>query len=88
MEKKNAILIIHGFLGNVDDNIYLEETLKKEKNNVYSFNLPGHEEYIKIKNVTRDDWINFSYNEIQKLINAKYESIVLIGHSLGGEYKF
>ena len=84
MDNKTAILIIHGFLGNIDDNIFLEETLKKAKYDTYSFNLPGHEEYIKIKNITRNDWIDFSYNEIQKLINDKYENIILIGHSLGG----
>ncbi|MBO5138937.1 MAG: alpha/beta fold hydrolase [Bacilli bacterium] len=82
--RRIAILIIHGFAGGTYDQEDLAFQLELiNEFDVYSFTLPGHDKYV-VKKVTSKDWLETSENYIQKLINAGYKNIYLIGHSMGG----
>ena len=83
---KKAILIIHGFIGTISDNEYLQNYLTYDSNfDVFSKTLPGHfknnEDYQKVEYL---EWIKFVDLEITELINHGYKSIYVIGHSMGG----
>lgn len=79
---KKAVLIIHGFAGTLKDHKYLEMRLKKEHYDVYTFLLPGHDKKI-IRGVTRQEWIEASEKELQKILKKKYKEVTVFGHSMG-----
>ncbi len=81
---KKAVLIIHGFAGNLSDHEYLEHYLKEKGGyDTYTFLLAGHEKKI-VRNVTREDWIKSAESELNKIIERGYKDIYVIGHSMGG----
>lgn len=81
---RKAILLIHGFAGGSYDYHTLANDLQLYKNfDVYTFTLPGHEK-ARIKNVTKEDWIESAEAQIEKLIKNGYKKIYVIGHSMGG----
>lgn len=84
MMRKKAILLIHGFAGSPFDYGNLANDLELFSNyKVFTYTLPGHNKLI-IDDVTREDWINKSEYQIEKLINNGYKEIYIIGHSMGG----
>lgn len=81
---KKAILLIHGFAGgNYDYNSLGNDLELYNSFDVFTFTLPGHERMI-IDKVTRKDWIKKAEDEIEKIINANYKEVYVIGHSMGG----
>ena len=81
---RKAILIIHGFTGNLYDNEYLMNYLEYNPwFDVYAKTLPGHNKD-RFSKAKYTDWIDFVDSEIQNLINCGYHSIYIIGHSMGG----
>lgn len=84
MKLRKAILIIHGFAGGTYDEEILANYLEFDRRlDVFSFTLPGHD--VKSREVsTCDAWIKSSEEHITELINKGYNSIYLIGHSMGG----
>lgn len=81
---KKAILLIHGFAGGNYDYNSLNNDLELYNNyDVFTFTLPGHERMI-IDKVTRKDWIKKAEEELEKIINAGYSEVYIIGHSMGG----
>ena len=81
---RKAVLIIHGFTGNLYDNEYLMNYLELDsKLDVYARTLPGHNQD-RFCNAKVDDWLNFVDNQVKELINNGYKSIYVIGHSMGG----
>ncbi len=81
---RKAILIIHGFTGNLYDNEYLMNYLEFDHNyDVFARTLPGHNKD-RFSHAKFDDWLKFVDNEIQELINNGYRTIYVVGHSMGG----
>ena len=81
---KKAILLIHGFAGgNYDYNSLGNDLELYNSFDVFTFTLPGHERMI-IDKVTWEDWIKKAEDEIEKIINANYKEVYVIGHSMGG----
>ncbi len=80
---KKAVLIIHGFMGEISEVEYLNNQINLNSNiDAYAFSLPGHDKYT-IKDVKYQDWIKASENMINTL-KKKYKTIYVIGHSMGG----
>ena len=81
---RKAILIIHGFTGNLYDNEYLMNYLELDPRfDVYARTLPGHNKD-RFSDAKMEDWLQFVDNQIQELINNGYRTIYVIGHSMGG----
>ena len=81
---RKAILLIHGFAGGSYDYNSLNNDLELYNCfDVFTFTLPGHERMI-IDKVTRKDWIKKAEDELEKIINAGYSEVYIIGHSMGG----
>lgn len=81
---RKAVLIIHGFAGGTYDEEELAFHLQKNyKFDVYQITLPGHEKR-SFKKIKYNDWIEYSEKKIEQLINYGYDSIYLVGHSMGG----
>lgn len=81
---RKAILIIHGFGGGTYDEEYLAHRLQLIKNyDVYTFTLAGHDGLFK-PNMNEEEWINCCDDMIKFLIKNGYNSIYVIGHSMGG----
>ena len=81
---RKAILIIHGFTGNLYDNEYLMNYLELDATfDVYARTLPGHARD-RFANAKVDDWLNFVDNQVKELVNNGYKTIYVIGHSMGG----
>ena len=81
---RKAILIIHGFTGNLYDNEYLMNYLEYVPSfDVYAKTLPGHDKD-RFKDCKYTDWISFVEEEIETLITKGYRTIYVIGHSMGG----
>lgn len=83
---KKAVLIIHGFVGELYDNEYLMNYLEYDnKFDVFARTLPGHYRGDKhYQKVMHQEWLDFIDNCILELINNGYKNIYLIGHSMGG----
>lgn len=80
---RKAILIIHGFGGGTYDEEYLANKLETIRNyDVYTFTLPGHDG-IKL-NMKEEKWVKKTEEMLEFLINNKYKTIYVIGHSMGG----
>lgn len=78
-----TILFIHGFSALEGDNIYFLNYLKNKKNiELNTFILPGHHEN-KMDKVTYQKWLEKAEEELLFLLQKK-ESVILIGHSMGG----
>ena len=84
MKSKKAILIVHGFAGNMNENKDLALFLENQNFDVKLFDLPGHGESKHVGKLKKEDWILAVENELINLINNNYEEIYLIGHSMGG----
>lgn len=80
---KKAVMIIHGFMSNLKEIQYLSDIIKQNSNiDVYTFTLPGHDDY-SFKNIKYQDWIKSSEEMLMNL-KKSYNSIYIIGHSMGG----
>lgn len=80
---RKAILIIHGFAGGTYDEEELANYLEiNRKFDVYQFTLPGHNK--NLSKVKYQQWIKSCESKIEWLINNNYNSIYIIGHSMGG----
>lgn len=81
---RKAVLLIHGFaggnydFGNLNNDIQIYSDI-----DVFTFTLPGHDKLI-VSNVTKEDWINRSEEQLKNIINNNYDEIYIIGHSMGG----
>lgn len=81
---RKAVLIIHGFTGNLYDNEYLMNYLEYEpKFDVYAKTLPGHTKE-RFENCKYPEWVTFVEDEIEHLIQNGYHEIYVVGHSMGG----
>ncbi len=81
---RKAIVIIHGFTGNLYDNEFLMNYLEDELLfDVYAETLPGHDKD-RFSDATVDDWKESIDNIMKRLINNGYTKIYVIGHSMGG----
>ncbi len=81
---RKAIVIIHGFTGNLYDNEYLMNYLELEPSyDVFASTLPGHNKD-RFSDATCEDWKNHVDGVITNLINNGYKNIYVIGHSMGG----
>lgn len=79
---KKAVLFIHGFSAQVEDNSYFIETMKKHKLiDIHTFILPGHEQR-RMGKVKYQDWIQASEVELNKLL-AQYSKVTIVAHSMG-----
>ncbi len=80
---RKAILIIHGFAGGTYDEEDLANYLELNRNfDVFQFTLPGHNR--NLSKAKYKDWIDYSESKVKWLIDNGYDSIYLIGHSMGG----
>ena len=81
---RKAIIIIHGFTGNLYDNEYLMNYLECDSSfDVFAKTLPGHNKD-RFSDATIDDWKNSVDEEIKNLIHNGYRTIYVVGHSMGG----
>jgi esterase/lipase len=81
---RKAIVIIHGFTGNLYDNEYLMNYLELEPMyDVFASTLPGHNKD-RFSDAKFEDWKNHVDEEITNLIKNGYKKIYVIGHSMGG----
>ena len=81
---RKAIVIIHGFSGNLYDNEYLMNYLELEPMyDVFASTLPGHNKD-RFSDAKFEDWKNHVDEEITNLIKNGYKKIYVIGHSMGG----
>ena len=81
---RKAILIIHGFAGGVYDQERLYHELELKWNyDVFTFTLPGHEG-VTDRDIKYTEWIEKAESEVEFLINHGYQTIYVIGHSMGG----
>ena len=81
---RKAIVIIHGFTGNLYDNEYLMNYLEYDSHfDVYAETLPGHNGD-RFTSAHAIDWKKSVDDEIQKLIKNGYHTIYVVGHSMGG----
>lgn len=78
-----AVLFIHGFLGSPRQFQYLEPIVRKSGCDAYSLLLPGHggtlSDFVRSG---RSKWQSYVSREVERL-RAQYESILLVGHSMG-----
>ena len=81
---RKAVVIIHGFTGNLYDNEYLMNYLEDEMLfDVYAETLPGHNKD-RFSDANINDWKNAIDNLMNRLINRGYKTIYIVGHSMGG----
>ena len=81
---RKAIVIIHGFTGNLYDNEYLMNYLEyNPRFDVYAETLPGHNQD-RFSDASINDWKKSIDILITRLINNGYREIYLVGHSMGG----
>lgn len=84
MCRRKAVLIIHGLAGGTYDQEPLANYLEIDRRlDVFNFTLPGHDVKDRRK-ATEKEWMEESERQLQKLIDAHYKTIHLIGHSMGG----
>ena len=81
---RKAIVIIHGFTGNIYDNEYLMNYLECDSRfDVYAETLPGHNKD-RFSDASVNEWKKSIDSEIKKLVDRGYKTIYVIGHSMGG----
>ena len=81
---RKAIVIIHGFTGNLYDNEYLMNYLEYDPLfDVYAKTLPGHNKD-RFSDASVNDWKKSIDDTIKKLSRLGYRTIYVVGHSMGG----
>ncbi len=81
---RKAIVIIHGFTGNIFDNEFLMNYLELDsKFDVYAKTLPGHNQD-RFSDATVNDWKKCVTEQIKELVKCGYHTIYVVGHSMGG----
>ena len=81
---RKAIVVIHGFTGNLYDNEYLVNYLQEDLLfDAYAETLPGHNKN-RFSDASVDDWKNAVDNIIERLLKLGYKNIYVVGHSMGG----
>ena len=81
---RKAIVIIHGFTGNLYDNEYLMNYLELDSSfDVFAETLPGHNKD-RFSDASVNEWKKSVDNLMIKLINNGYKTIYVVGHSMGG----
>jgi len=81
---RKAILIIHGFTGNLYDNEYLMNYLELDNEyDVYARTLPGHNKD-RFTGSNCEEWKKSAEMQVEELINNGYQKIYVVGHSMGG----
>ena len=81
---RKAIIIIHGFTGNLYDNEYLMNYLEMDSSfDVFAETLPGHNKD-RFSDASVDEWKKSVDDLVNRLIGEGYRSIYVIGHSMGG----
>ena len=84
-KKKHVVLLIHGFISSP---IIFDELIKEFEENHVDYQAPlihgfGIKRIKLLFSLTEDDWIR-QITETYDLLDSQYESISVIGHSLGG----
>ena len=81
---RKAVVIIHGFTGNLYDNEYLMNYLEHNMEfDVYAETLPGHNRD-RFSDASVDDWKSSIDRLMTNLIKDGYRKIYVVGHSMGG----
>lgn len=83
--KKNTkvVLLFHGLTGSPFELKKFGQFLYSNGYDVYAESLPGHgNDFINIKSVTYQDWLNFSYKKFEEL-SLQYNEIFVGGLCLG-----
>lgn len=81
---RKAIVIIHGFTGNLYDNEYLMNYLEYNSHfDVYAETLPGHN-HDRFSDSSVKEWKDSIDVLMNKLIKNGYKTIYVVGHSMGG----
>lgn len=78
-----AILLIHGFLSDVNDFASIKDILKDYYDEVIIPNLPGHGEDMGVHPFEAEKTINMVIDAFDDL-NKKYKTIDVMGYSMGG----
>lgn len=79
-----ACLIIHGYTGGPFEVQPLADHLQENTGwQIYVPTLPGHGEELELADLTYEDWL-FAAEELFKELNTTYETIYVIGFSMGG----
>lgn len=84
-KKKHVVLLIHGFISSP---IIFDELIKEFEEHQVDYQAPliygfGIKRIKLLFSLTEDDWIR-QVTEVYDLLDSQYESISVIGHSLGG----
>jgi esterase/lipase len=80
--KKEAILFIHGFMGNPNEFDILKDNFNNLGYETFSFVLSGHSGG-KINHVKRKDWENDCVKSINLILSKGYKEIIIVSHSMG-----
>ncbi|MDD3241892.1 MAG: alpha/beta fold hydrolase [Bacilli bacterium] len=84
MRYRRAVLVVHGFTGKLYDNEYLVNLLQLNgRFDVFAFTLPGHDKF-RLEKVKKEEWVKSVDDQIKLLIKNHYDTIYLVGHSMGG----
>lgn len=84
MRYRRAVLVVHGFTGKLYDNEFLVNKLQLNgKFDVFAYTLPGHDKF-RLEKVKKEDWVKSVDENIKELIKNHYDTIYLVGHSMGG----
>lgn len=79
-----AVLVIHGFSGQLVDNEVLVNKLQFNKRfDCFAWTLPAHDKN-KINKVKYQEWIKAVERQVELLIKKGYKKIYIVGHSMGG----
>lgn len=81
---KKALLILHGFAGDVRHYDELKEYFKSYSDvDIFTFVMPGHETGFVCK-AKATDYLKESELQLQTIIDKGYDDITILGHSMGG----
>lgn len=79
-----VVLLCHGFMGSPRQMAWLVPIIERAGLDVVNLTLPGHECDINAFAAAHDDAWQRAVNDAVDDLRARYDSIVLIGHSMGG----
>lgn len=81
---KKALLILHGFAGDIRHYDELKEYFKEcSDTDIFTFVMPGHEQGTICK-AKASDYLRESEIQLQSIIDMGYDDITVLGHSMGG----
>ncbi len=80
--KKEAILFIHGFMGNPNEFDILKNNFNNLGYETFGFVLSGHNGG-RINHVKRKDWENDCISNINLILSKGYKEIIIVSHSMG-----